>query len=143
MINMTDKYFKSKAELTEFQIFEYLKVAVHELAHMWFGDLVTMQWWNDLWLKESFADYCAGICLETLALKFKKVIKNPDQAFLHFLTEAINEDIQTTTHPIQVTVNDTNDAANVFDKICYRKGACFIRQVAYYIGEDVLKEGIK
>ena len=42
-----------------------------------------------------------------------------------------------------MTVNDTNDAANVFDKICYRKGACFIRQVAYYIGEDVLKEGIK
>ena len=62
---------------------------------------------------------------------------------MHFLTEAISEDTQTTTHPIQVTVNDTNDAANVFDKICYRKGACFIRQVAYYIGEDVLKEGIK
>jgi len=51
-------------------------------------------------LKESFADYCAGVCLTTLAQKFKKVIKNPEQAFLHFLTEAINEDILETTHPI-------------------------------------------
>ena len=102
-----------------------------------------MKWWNDLWLKESFADYCAGTCLMAIAPKFKKEILNPDQAFLHFLHEAINEDIMTTTHPVQVTVTDTNDAANVFDKICYRKGACFIRQVAYYVGEDVLKEGIK
>lgn len=127
LINMTDKYFKNKNELTEMQNFEYLKVTVHELAHMWFGDLVTMKWWNDLWLKESFADYCAGTCLMAIAPKFKKEILNPDQAFLHFLHEAINEDIMTTTHPVQVTVNDTNDAANVFDKICYRKGACFIR----------------
>ena len=143
MINMTDKYFRPKIELTELSRFEYLKVVVHELAHMWFGNLVTMKWWNDLWLKESFADYCAGVCLTTLAQKFKKVIKNPEQAFLHFLTEAINEDILETTHPIQVTVNDTNDAANVFDKICYRKGACFVRQIAFFIGEDVLKTGMK
>ena len=59
------------------------------------------------------------------------------------MTEAINEDIRDTTHPVQVEVRDTIDAVNVFDKICYRKGACFLRQVAYYVGEDVLKEGMK
>ena len=100
---------------------------VHELAHMWFGDLVTLKWWNDLWLKESFADYSAARCLEALAPKFPNTILNPEQGFLHFMTEAINEDNRVTTHPIQVEVRDTNEAANVFDKICYRKGACFIR----------------
>ena len=143
MINMTDKYFRPKNEVSTFLKFEYFKVCVHELAHMWFGDLVTMKWWNDLWLKESFADYCAGVCLTTLAPKFKANYENPEQAFLHYLTEALNEDILPTTHPIQVTVNDTNDAANVFDKICYRKGACFIRQVAALVGEGVLKKGMK
>lgn len=143
MINMTDKYFKPKSEVSEMLRFEYLKVCVHELAHMWFGNLVTMKWWNDLWLKESFADYCAGTCLIALAPQFKKTYSNPEQTFLHFATEAINEDIRDTTHPVQVEVRDTNDAANVFDKICYRKGACFIRQVAYYVGEDVLKEGMQ
>lgn len=126
MINMTDKYFKPKNELTETQDFEYIHVVVHELAHMWFGDLVTMKWWNDLWLKESFADYCAGSCLTALAPKFKR-IKNPEQAFLSFMTAAIAEDIRDTTHPIAVSVKDTNEAVNVFDKICYRKGACFLR----------------
>ena len=78
MNNMTDKYFKPKFEITEFEYFQYLKVVVHELSHMWFGDLVTLKWWNDLWLKESFADYSAGTCLEALAPKFKKNIFNPE-----------------------------------------------------------------
>ena len=59
------------------------------------------------------------------------------------MSEAMNEDIRMTTHPIQQEVRDTNDAVNVFDKICYRKGACFINQVAYYVGDDILKQGMK
>ena len=127
MVNMTDKFFRPKNEVTESEKFLYLKVIVHELAHMWFGDLVTLKWWNDLWLKESFADYSAATCLQALAPKFENTILNPEQGFLQFMTEAINEDNRITTHPVQVEVRDTNEAGNVFDKICYRKGACFIR----------------
>jgi len=59
------------------------------------------------------------------------------------MTEALAEDHSPTTHAVQVDVRDTNEAVNVFDKICYRKGACFIRQLAYYVGQDVLKQGMK
>ena len=109
---------------------------------MWFGDLVTMTWWSDLWLKESFADYCAGKCLTHIA-PTTPAVKGPKLSFLSYLTAAMREDILETTHPVQVTVNDTIDAVNVFDMICYRKGACIIQQIDYYIGEDVLKAGMK
>ena len=59
------------------------------------------------------------------------------------MTEALTEDTRKTTHPIQVSVNHTNDAVNVFDKICYRKGACFLRQIDFFLGRPVMKDGMK
>ena len=113
------------------------------MAHMWFGDLVTMKWWNDLWLKESFADFSAGRAMLAIAPNFTESFVDPEQCFLHHLSEAINEDIRMTTHPVQQEVRDTNDAVNVFDKICYRKGACYVNQIGYYVGDDVLKAAMK
>ncbi len=108
---------------------------------MWFGDLVTMKWWNDLWLKESFAEYSTMVCLtECEAFRY---VKDPHQIGLHFLWEALNDDTKRTTHPIQVTVNHTNDAINNYDKICYRKGACFLKQIDIFVGRDIMREGIK
>jgi aminopeptidase N len=84
-----------------------------------------MEWWTDLWLKESFADY----------LGLTNLIENPelenypngDIWFIRMLGMALETDTLKTTHPIQVNVRHTEDAANVFDHICYRKGACFIK----------------
>jgi aminopeptidase N len=67
MIWMTDTLVRPEDEMTGMYKFWHFIVHVHELAHMWFGDLVTMKWWNDLWLKESMADFCSGICAEGVA----------------------------------------------------------------------------
>mmetsp|Transcript_16874 Transcript_16874/g.25964 ORF Transcript_16874/g.25964 Transcript_16874/m.25964 type:complete len:203 (+) Transcript_16874:518-1126(+) len=143
LVNMTDRHFKPKQESTEESLALFYKVLVHEASHMWFGDLVTMKWWDDLWLKESFADYSAGECLQALQTKFKKDIKNPEQHLHNYFSAAVVEDKAVTTHPVQVTVSNTVDAVNVFDKICYRKGARFVRQIGYFVGEEVLREGMK
>ena len=92
-------------------------VALHELSHMWFGDLVTMEWWNDLWLKESFADYFGATNL--LENEAFSNYKNCTQEYLTYMNDGIRADLRKTTHPIQVTVNHTEDAVNVFDEICY------------------------
>lgn len=91
---------------------------------MWFGNLISVKWWNDLWLKESFADYCCCICL-TECEDFK-YLKDSSLIMLHFGTMALIEDSKCTTHPISVEINHTNDALEAYDSICYRKGAKFL-----------------
>lgn len=125
LVVLRDTLLIPRSDATYYDDLFATRVAVHELSHMWFGDLVTMKWWNDLWLKESFADYCTSVCLEECeALSY---IKNPRLIMQHYQSEALHDDTRKTTHPIAVTVNHTNDATNVFDKICYRKGAVFLR----------------
>jgi aminopeptidase N len=114
-------------------------VVAHELAHMWFGDLVTMRWWDDLWLNESFAEYLAHRCRAAvtdypLLTEFGAVRKDwgavADQA--------------PTTHP--VAGNDAADAETAleqFDGISYAKGAAVLRQLAAYLGEDVFLAGLR
>ena len=92
---------------------------------MWFGDLVTMVWWTDLWLKESFADFMAATCL--MKNEELKNYTDSDQLFLSYLDAGVDSDTKPSTHPICVDVRDTEDAVNVFDGICYRKGASFVK----------------
>jgi aminopeptidase N len=142
LINIADVYLKDTSELLALETQFLFIIHIHEMSHMWFGDLVTMRWWNDLWLKESFADYCAGQCLEHCGKLFKEII-DPEQAFQHYLTQALTEDYRATTHPICLSVKDTQEAGNAFDMICYRKGAFFLRQVGYYLGQKALKVAMK
>jgi len=128
-------------EVTEYKKFRLAYIALHELSHMWFGNLVTMKWWSDLWLKESFADFMAVTCLmESPELE---MYKNPELLFVRFTHFALSSDIKSTTHPVFTTVNHTIDAAIAFDNICYEKGACWIKLSNHFIGRDAFMAGCR
>lgn len=112
---------------------------LHEMAHMWFGDLVTMRWWSGLWLNESFATFMAVLATER-ATPFQ-------DAWVHFLANskrrAYQADQSSTSHPVEVAVRDTAEADGIFDAITYGKGAAVLRQLTHYIGEDDFKEALQ
>ena len=119
-------------------------VILHEMAHMWFGDLVTMRWWNGLWLNESFATFMASTALSTISYEPGAQFKNVWQAFFSGEKEwAYWEDQLVTTHPIEVHVPDTDHAFANFDGITYGKGAAVLKQLGFYLGEEDFKEGLQ
>lgn len=114
-------------------------VILHEMSHMWFGDIVTMDWWNGLWLNESFASLMAIKALYK-ATEFKKSwmsFYNSDKNW------AYEEDEMITTHPIESAVNNTDEAFNNFDGITYGKGASVLKQLEFFIGEKNFRRGVQ
>ncbi|MFI8945259.1 aminopeptidase N [Streptomyces sp. NPDC053750] len=112
---------------------------LHEMAHMWFGDLVTMEWWDDLWLKESFADFM-GAFANVGATRFK-------DAWITFANRrkawAYRADQLPSTHPITADIRDLQDAKLNFDGITYAKGASVLKQLVAYVGQDAFLEGAR
>jgi len=113
-------------------------VIAHEIAHMWFGDLVTMKWWDDLWLNESFATF----------MDYKSTDRAyPDwkvwQDFVRTSTSgAMGRDSLTKTHPIMANVHDPEEIEELFDEISYGKGASILRMIEAYIGSENFKRGV-
>lgn len=103
----------------------------HEMVHMWFGDLVTMKWWDDLWLNESFADY-----LSYYAMSQGKLFPDALEHFAGRKEWAYDQDQLSTTHPIAASARDTEEAFTNFDGISYSKGASVLRQLQYRIGPE-------
>jgi aminopeptidase N len=115
------------------------EIVLHELAHMWFGDLVTMRWWDDLWLNETFATYLSYRCLAD-ATRFTDAW----QAFNGDMRPAAHrQDQLSTTHPVATTVEHTDQAIGNFDAITYEKGAAIIKQLVATIGEDAFRAGLR
>ncbi len=114
-------------------------VICHELAHQWFGNLVTMEWWNDLWLNEGFASYMEYLAVDHIFPKW-----NIWSQFLFSDHDyALRLDGMVSTHPIDVVVHDPNDIGQIFDAISYSKGASVIRQLANYIGDIHFRDGLR
>lgn len=137
MVTIRDSYvFDSK--VTDALAERRVVTVLHELAHMWFGDYVTMKWWNDLWLNESFAEF-------TSTLATAEATEWHD-AWATFCSGekswALNQDQLSTTHPIVAPINDLNDTYVNFDGITYAKGASVLKQLVFYVGRDKFFQGI-
>jgi len=111
---------------------------LHELAHMWFGDLVTMKWWNDLWLNESFAEFAS-----TLATAEVTKYENAWVTFNSLEKSwAYRQDQLPSTHPIMANIRDLEDVEVNFDGITYAKGASVLRQLVAWVGQEAFFKGV-
>ncbi|MGP6206626.1 M1 family metallopeptidase [Cuniculiplasma sp. SKW3] len=115
------------------------EVISHELAHQWFGDLVTMKWWDDLWLNESFATFMSYKALEH---------KHPEwEIFSEFVTDeterGMTGDSLRNTHPIHVDVKNPDEISQIFDEISYSKGGSILRMIEAYVGKEHFRNGVR
>src|SRR5712691_5743334 len=114
------------------------EVIAHEIAHMWFGDLVTMKWWDDLWLNESFATFMAYMVVDWAYPQWKiwqDFVKNSTGG-------AMARDALKSTHPIEAKVRSPEEIEELFDEISYGKGASILRMIEAYIGPDKFQKGV-
>lgn len=111
---------------------------IHEIAHMWFGDLVTMRWWNGIWLNEAFATFMQHLCLS----QWQPTWKIWDEFALD-RASASRIDSLSTTHAIESPVHHPDEASELFDVISYQKGCSVLYQIHQFIGADVFRAGIK
>ncbi len=138
LVTFTEAYL-SRGAATDAQRAARANTILHEMAHMWFGDLVTMTWWDDLWLKESFADYM-GAHASAVATRFQ-------DAWVKFAASrkawAYQQDQLPTTHPIVADITDLEAAKLNFDGITYAKGAAVLKQLVAFVGDEAFFEGAR
>lgn len=113
-------------------------VVAHEMAHMWFGDLVTMKWWDDLWLNEAFATW-----MSVKAVDYFKPEWKPWDSFVSERAYSLGTDALKSTRSIYSPVNNPVEAEEMFDEITYEKGASVLRMLENYLGENTYKKGIQ
>jgi aminopeptidase N len=134
-----EQHYIWRSPVTDFEYEQRANTILHELAHMWFGDLVTMRWWDDLWLNESFAEWASHWC-NTHATRFT-------DAWTTFLSIRKNwgyrQDQLSSTHPVYCEMPDVEAVEVNFDGITYAKGASVIKQLVAYVGLDAFRTGLR
>jgi len=134
---LEDYVFRSRTTQTAYE--RRAETVLHELAHMWFGDLVTMRWWDDLWLNESFATYASVVC-QAEATKYRTAwttFANIEK------TWAYRQDQLPSTHPVAADIPDVEAVEVNFDGITYAKGASVLKQLAAYVGQGQFFDAMK
>ncbi len=137
-VTYRDEYlFRSR--VTDAALERRAETVLHEMAHMWFGDLVTMRWWDDLWLNESFATW-ASVLAQAEATRWT-------HAWTTFATAeklwALRQDQLPSTHPISADMRDLEDVEVNFDGITYAKGASVLKQLVAWVGRDAFLAGLR
>jgi puromycin-sensitive aminopeptidase len=125
-------------EVTQLELQNVTDVIAHELAHMWFGDLVTMKWWNGIWLNEAFATFMEMSATDAFKPEWERWV-----SFGLSRTMAFDTDSLQTTRPIEFPVVSPDDAEGMFDVLTYEKGAAVVRMLEQYLGADRFREGIR
>ncbi|KAI9720919.1 MAG: Aminopeptidase 2 mitochondrial [Chrysothrix sp. TS-e1954] len=127
---------KTSGAMTKLRVAE---VVAHELAHQWFGNLVTMDFWDGLWLNEGFATWMSWYACNHFYPEWK--------IWQHFVTDdlqsALSLDSLRSSHPIEVPVKRADEVNQIFDAISYAKGSCVLRMISKYLGEETFLEGIR
>ena len=136
---------KSSSAETKQDIYEVL---AHEMAHQWFGDLVTMAWWDNLWLNEGFASWMGSKCTAHFNPQWEVWLRresprDPSRRVGIAKEAAMEGDARSTTHPIQQPVATEAEVNSAFDDITYKKGQSFLRMLESFLGEDVFRQGIR
>ncbi|MEV1289706.1 aminopeptidase N [Micromonospora sp. NPDC049679] len=138
-VTHAEAHYIFRSQVTDFEYEQRANTILHELAHMWFGDLVTMRWWNDLWLNESFAEWASHWC-NTNATRFA-------DAWTTFLSVRKNwgyrQDQLSSTHPVYCEMPDLEAVEVNFDGITYAKGASVLKQLVAYVGMDPFLAGLR
>ncbi len=122
---------------TQNEMMRVAEVIAHEIAHMWFGDLVTMKWWNGIWLNEAFATFAAMKCIDAYRPDWK--------VWLTFSSERVHSmetDALAATRPIEFPVGSPEEANAMFDSLTYEKGASVLRMLELYLGEEAFRLGV-
>lgn len=114
-------------------------VVAHEIAHMWFGNLVTMHWWTHLWLNEGFASYMEYKCVDHLFPEWQMW----EQYVSDRMSAALRLDALQNTHPVEVPVNHPAEISEIFDEVSYAKGSAVIRMLAEFLGEKTFRDGLR
>jgi puromycin-sensitive aminopeptidase len=126
------------AEVTQPELQNVTDVIAHELAHMWFGDLVTMRWWNGIWLNEAFATFMEMLATDDIRPEWDRWV-----TFGLSRTAAFDVDALRNTRPIEYPVESPADAEGMFDILTYEKGAAVVRMLEQYLGPEPFREGIR
>jgi puromycin-sensitive aminopeptidase len=113
-------------------------VVAHELAHMWFGDLVTMQWWEGIWLNEAFATHLMYVCVDAYRPTWELWARFGEERDSGFEIDALHS-----TRPIEFPVSSPAEAMGMLDEITYRKGASVLKMLEQYLGEEVYRDGTR